>query len=82
MNLHNLFDITVPRALGRAPVSCLHRSPRLGAGLTWRLPGPADFQLILMRVRLGLGLAAGRRRPPAPASSFQEVLTLKKLFCF
>jgi len=37
----------------------LHRSPRLGAGLTWRLPGSADFQLILVRVRLGLGLAAG-----------------------
>jgi len=52
--------------------------PRLGSGkLGVRLV--AHSQLILLRVRLVLRLAAGWRRPPAPAaaSSLQVPLTLK-----
>jgi len=46
------------RALGRAPVSCLHQSPRLGAGLLWRSLG-RSLLANAVRVQLGLGLAAG-----------------------
>jgi hypothetical protein len=41
----------------------LHRSALLGQSLTWRLPGSADFQLILLRVRLGLRLGLGGGSP-------------------
>jgi len=56
-----------------APVSCLHQSPRLGAGLLWRQPGPAGFQL-MQRVSgsaCGWGWAAAA---PAAASSLQAVV--------
>ena len=47
-----------------APVSPLHQSPRLGAGLLWRSLG-RSLLANAMRVRLVLRLAAGWRQPPA-----------------
>jgi len=43
--------MSIYTAAWAASVSRVHRSPRLGAGLTWRRPWPAGFQLILVRVR-------------------------------
>ena len=68
------------RALGRAPVSCLHQSPRLGAGLLWRQPRSAGFQLILLRVQLCLWLAAGCGRLQATAS-FNKYLKIPGVRC-
>jgi len=67
-----------PRAV-RAPVSPVPHSPRLGAGLLWRLPADRQARLRLKgaplgsrslrgnatRVRLGLrlGLGGGSRKP-------------------
>ncbi len=69
------------RPVGGASVSPELRSPSLGLGLTRRSLG-RSLLTNARRVRLCLGLAAGRRRPPAPASSLQEVLTLEKVNCF
>jgi len=73
------------RALGRASVSPLHQSPRLGAGLLWRSLG-RSLRANAVCVRLGLRLGLGGGSPSrsvhfSTINNIRKVLALYEVKC-